>query len=144
LKESNEKLRKDIETRARINNEAKQLDKRAESNLKGINNLDKEVVMIVNTIKKNSNVVLRLQGERVEQSIVEENNVEELELDDSDEVQEIISSHCNEKSVPRILCREKEDLIRLCVPRLYGVTEIVEVKASRANCFISQVTSNSK
>jgi hypothetical protein len=143
LKESNENF-EDIETRARINNEIEKLDKRVESNLKGISNLDKEVVMMENTIKENSDVVLRRQGERVGQRKVEENNAEELDLDGSGEVQEIISSHCNENSVSRIPCREKEDLIRLYVPRLDGVTEIVEVKASRASCFISQVTTNSK
>jgi hypothetical protein len=77
--------------------------------------------------QEKTDVVLRQQGERVEQRTVEENNVVELDFDDSNEVQEIILSRCNESSLPRIPCREKEDMVRLYVPRSGGVTKIVEV-----------------
>jgi predicted nucleic acid-binding Zn-ribbon protein len=46
---------------------ATKLDNKVDSNVKRIDNLDKEVGMIKETIKENSDVILRRQGERIEQ-----------------------------------------------------------------------------
>jgi hypothetical protein len=89
------------------------------------------------------NVILRRQGEHVEQRIVERNNVENFDSD-GNEVKERISEYCKGSSVPRSPCKEKGSMTSLYIRRLSCISKIVELKAGRANFSVSHAVASSR
>jgi hypothetical protein len=85
-----------------------------------------------------TDVILRRQGEQAEQRLIEENCVENFDSDEVKAKENI--PECNGVSfILHTPCVEKENVNSLCIPRPSTKTEIVGVKASRANCFASYI-----
>jgi hypothetical protein len=83
-------------------------------------------------------LILRRKGEHVEQNLIEEICIENS---DSDKVKaKEIMTKCKEVGyAPHIPYVEKESVNSPNMPKSSTKTEIVGVKASRANCFVSYV-----
>jgi hypothetical protein len=75
-----------------------------------------------------TDLVLRRQGEHVEQRPVAENKVENF-YSDNNEVEESISERSNENSVPRSPCKEKECMSNLYVSTSSSRSKIAKLKA---------------
>jgi hypothetical protein len=74
-----------VDTKIEVEVDVKQLDSKVDSNVKRIDNrlaeLDKEVGTLKEAIKENSDVILRRQGEYVEQMQLQANQVSVLDLE---------------------------------------------------------------
>jgi hypothetical protein len=102
-----------------------------------------ENLVVEFTIPEQTDVILRRQEEHAERKLIEEICIENS---DSGEVKPIeIMTKCKEvSSAPYIPYEEKENVNSLSMPKPSGKTEIVEVKASRANCLASNVVVNNR
>jgi chromosome segregation ATPase len=116
------------EVERKLDQQAAQLDNKIDSYLKRIDNLDKEVVTIKEAIKENSDVILRRQGEHVEQMqlrVHQESSAEtvdplnEIPSNQASEVQTIESP--NPENTDVILRRQREHVEQ----RLVGENQIV-------------------
>jgi hypothetical protein len=106
------------EVERKLDQQATQLDNKIDSNLKRIDNLDKEVVTIKEAIKENSDVILRRQGERVEQmqlqvhqeKVTVRNEIEKLNSQIM-ELKELALTRNNYDAVPRTPCSAGENIV---------------------------------
>jgi hypothetical protein len=85
-----------------------------------------------------TDVILRQQGEQAEQRLIEENCVGDFDSGEVKAKENMVK--CKEvSSAPHISYEEKGNVNSLCIPKSSTKTEIVRVKASKANCFASYV-----
>jgi hypothetical protein len=131
-----------VDTRNKVDNDEKQLVNKVDSDTGRIDNLDKEVGIIKEAIKENTDVVLRRQREHVEQRLVGENKVDDCDSDDN-EVGERIPEYNNENSVPRSPCKKKKIVPNLYMSRSTSVSKFIEVRASRDNISVESNRLNS-
>jgi hypothetical protein len=97
---------------------ATKLDNKVDSNVKRIDNLDKEMGMIKETIKENSDVILRRQGERVEQmqlqvhqeKISVRNEIEKINSQIM-ELKGLATTRNNYDAVPRTPCSAGKSIV---------------------------------
>jgi hypothetical protein len=101
-------------------------------------NLTNENQVVEFSIPDQTDVILRRQGEHAEQKLIEKICVENFDSDEVKAKENI--SECDAVSfVSDTPCKEKENVSSLCMPKPSIKTEIVGVKASRANCFASYI-----